>query len=315
MTLTQLSAFVLVARLGSVKAAAKALGVSEPAVSQALASLRKYFADPLLIRGTNGMEMTPGGSRLINVAAQMVALGAEADAVVRTAKGQPERLRLVADSTLVEFVSGPLAEAFSSGTSGSVEVTSGVATCAEMAALVSQRLADLAIGPPLAGDLSLGLVSRPIMRGTLVVLGSPRASPQGSATGWPWLVDPSGTDPDGEVGRLLHRLGVPERRVRVFPNQTAAWEAAAAGTGVAPAISHLAAKQVRRQELAVVETPGTPRPICWHASTLRLDRCSAAAASLSHFLGTPAGMRLLRSPGGGVPPSRFRPPVYVTIWS
>jgi len=26
-------------------------------------------------------------------------------------------------------------------------------------------------------------------------------------------------------------------------------------------------------------------------------------------------MRLMRSPAAGVPPSRFRPPVYVTIWS
>ena len=50
MTLTQLSAFVLVARLGSVKAAAYALGVSEPAVSQALAALRRYLDDPLLTR-------------------------------------------------------------------------------------------------------------------------------------------------------------------------------------------------------------------------------------------------------------------------
>ncbi|MGA8458680.1 MAG: LysR family transcriptional regulator, partial [Streptosporangiaceae bacterium] len=40
MTLTQLNAFVLVARLGSVTAAANALGVSESAVSQALSALR-----------------------------------------------------------------------------------------------------------------------------------------------------------------------------------------------------------------------------------------------------------------------------------
>ena len=43
MTLTQLNAFVLVARLGSVRAAASALGVSEPAVSQALTALRNYL--------------------------------------------------------------------------------------------------------------------------------------------------------------------------------------------------------------------------------------------------------------------------------
>ncbi len=318
MTLTQLSAFVLVARLGSVKAAAAALGVSEPAVSQALSSLRKHFEDSLLIRGTNGMELTPGGSRLLGVAAQLVALGAEAESVVRSAKGQALPLRLVADSTVVEFVSGPLAEAFSRRTSGGVELTAGVATTAEMPALVSQRLADLAIGPRITADPSLALVSEPIMRGTLVVLGSSRSTvhqPRGPADGWPWLVDPSGTDPDGDVGQLLRDLHVPEGRVSVYPNQTAAWDAAAAGLGVAPAVSHLAAPRLRRHDLRVVPTPATPRPICWHATTLRPDRRGAAAASLRHFLGTPEAMRLLRSPGGGVPPSRFRPPVYVTIWS
>ncbi|HEY2205921.1 MAG TPA: LysR family transcriptional regulator [Pseudonocardia sp.] len=315
MTLTQLSAFVLVARLGSVKAAAAALGVSEPAVSQALASLRKYFGDSLLIRGPNGMELTEGGNRLLGVAAQMVALGAEAEEAVRTARGQPAQLRLVADSTLVELVSGPLAEAFSRRTSGSVEVAAGVATTAEMAVLVSQRLADLAIGPRITADPGLALVSEPIVRGTLVVLGSSRSAPRGPLTGWPWLVDPSGTDPHGDVGQLLRGLGVPEQRVSVYPNQTAAWEAAAAGTGVAPAVSHLAAPQLRRRDMRVVPTPLTPRPICWHATTLRPDRRSPSAGSLRRFLGTPEGMRLLRSPAGGVPPSRFRPPVYVTIWS
>jgi hypothetical protein len=40
-----------------------------------------------------------------------------------------------------------------------------------------------------------------------------------------------------------------------------------------------------------------------------------AALSLLHFLSTPQAMRIMRSPGSGVPPARFRPPVYVTIWS
>ncbi|HYZ97221.1 MAG TPA: LysR family transcriptional regulator, partial [Acidimicrobiales bacterium] len=64
MTLTQLEAFVLVARLGSVKAAAQVLGVSEPAVSGALAALRQHLGDSLVVRTPAGMELTPGGQRL-----------------------------------------------------------------------------------------------------------------------------------------------------------------------------------------------------------------------------------------------------------
>ncbi|RPH34635.1 MAG: LysR family transcriptional regulator, partial [Chloroflexi bacterium] len=58
MTLTQLEAFVLVARLGSVKAAARSLGVSEPAVSSALASLRTQLGDNLVERTATGMALT-----------------------------------------------------------------------------------------------------------------------------------------------------------------------------------------------------------------------------------------------------------------
>jgi hypothetical protein len=53
-----------VARLGSVKAAATALGVSEPAVSQALAALRQHLGDQLITRGASGMTLTAGGARL-----------------------------------------------------------------------------------------------------------------------------------------------------------------------------------------------------------------------------------------------------------
>jgi hypothetical protein len=48
---------------------------------------------------------------------------------------------------------------------------------------------------------------------------------------------------------------------------------------------------------------------------LERQQRSAAASALRSFLSTPEAMQLMRSPAAGVPPSRFRPPVYVTIWS
>ena len=54
MTLAQLQSFVLVARLGSVKAAAAELGVTEPAVSVAVAALRKELGDELFVRDGRG---------------------------------------------------------------------------------------------------------------------------------------------------------------------------------------------------------------------------------------------------------------------
>lgn len=313
MTLTQLNAFCLVARLGSVRAAAKALGVSEPAVSQALATLRQNLGDQLIVRVDSAMTLTPGGNRLLPLASQMVAMGAEAEAAVRAAQGHPEQVRVVAQPDLAEFVVTPLLDQFARRTSRSVDISSGVSTGTEMGVLVTNRLVDVALGPRLNGDSALDCV--PMFRCHLVVLAAPDLHLRGAPAGWCWLVDPAGSDRTSEVTALLRRVGVPESHVRVFPNQTAAWEAAAAGEGVAPAIRHLAAARISRGELRIVNVPGTPLEISWHVTTLRSDRRLPAATTLRRYLSTPEAMHLLRSPGSGVPPARFRPPVYVTIWS
>ena len=315
MTLTQLNAFVLVARLGSVTAAANALGVSEPAVSQALSALRLHLGDQLVSRGPGGMTLTAGGSRLLSTASQIVMLGAEAHAAVRAAQGAPEQLRVVATSTMAEFVISPLMEAFTRRFAGSAEVSAGMAATKEMAVLVANRLADVAIGPNVAGDPALPVVSEPIFRYRLVVVTAGQSRLRGSPRQWRWLVDPSGTDPGSDCGQLLAALRIPEDMIGVFPNQTAAWAAAADGAGVAPAVEHLVSQQVRRGELARVELPGPPVDACWHATLLERQHRSTAASALRRFLSTPEAMQLMRSPAAGVRPSRFRPPVYVTIWN
>jgi LysR family transcriptional regulator, low CO2-responsive transcriptional regulator len=315
MTLTQLNAFVLVARLGSVTSAANALGVSESAVSQALTALRQHLGDQLVSRGPGGMTLTPGGSRLLATASQIVVLGAEAHAAVRAAQGAPEQLRVVATATLAEFVVSPLMEAFTRRYAGPLEVSAGVAVTSEMSVLVANRLADVAIGPDLASDPALPVVSEPIFRYRLVVVTAGESRLRGSPQQWRWLVGPSGTDPGSAPGQLLAKLQIPEDRIGVFPNQTAAWAAAADGAGVAPAVEHLVAQQLRRGELSRVDLPGAPVDACWNATLLERQSRSTAASSLRRFLSTPEAMQLMRSPAAGVPPSRFRPPVYVTIWS
>ena len=315
MTLTQLNAFVLVARLGSVRAAASALGVSESAVSQALTALRQDLGDQLITRSQAGMTLTPGGTRLLGTASQIVVLGAEAHAAVRAAQGAPEQLRVVATSAFAEFMVGPLVEAFTKRFGGAVEVSTGVAASGEHAVLVANRLADVAFGPATAGENSMPVVTEPIFKYRLAVVAAGQARLRGPAKQWRWLVDPSGTDPCSAAARLLARLGVPESNIGVLPSQTATWAAAADGTGVAPAIEHLVSPQLRRGELSLVEIPGIPAEECWYATFLERDYRSRAAGALRRFLGTPDAMQVMRSPAAGVPPSRFKPPVYVTIWS
>jgi DNA-binding transcriptional LysR family regulator len=313
-TLTQLGTFVLVARLGSVKAAADTLGVSEPAVSQALSALRQQFADRLIVRAGPSMRLTPAGGRLLPIASRLVSLGADAQAAVRSGQGAPEELRVVASSTIVEFVTSPLLEAFAERAGRKIDTSAGVAAAEQLPVLVGNRFADVAIGPDLGADPHLELVSEPVLRTQLVVVGG-AARPAGAPNQWNWLVDPSGTDHCSDTARLLRRMNIPESRIRVYPSQTAAWAAAADGAGVAPAPAHLVCAQLRRGDLRVFNTPVTPADATWYATTLCPERRSPATEAFLHFLRGATAMRMMREPGAGLPPSKFRPPVYVTLWS
>ncbi len=320
-TLTQLEAFVLVARLGSVKAAAQALNVSEPAVSGALAALRHHLGDPLVTRTSAGMTLTSGGQRLVGIASRMINLAAEAEVVVRQEAGAPERLRVVATSTVAEFAVPPLLDAFSTR-AGPIESSFGVATTGEMAALLQERLADAAIGPKLTGENAAGLLSEPMFRYRLVVVAAPThrlADARGihfrDLARDDWFVDPTGQDPSAEVGALLDKLRVEPSRIRVFPSQTAALAAAAAGDGVAPAISHLVQRDIDSGRLVALDVTGTPIDLLWYVSMLAGERRVPSASALHRFLSTPDAMQAMHRSDGGIPASRFRPPVYVTIWS
>jgi len=108
---------------------------------------------------------------------------------------------------------------------------------------------------------------------------------------------------------------VPDSRLRVFPSEQAAWLAAAEGQGLSPAVHHLVAPELARGTLVPVPVEGTPVDLFWYVSTLGADRRSLAATRLRRFLATPDAMHVMSRADGSVPASRFRPPVYVTLWS
>jgi LysR family transcriptional regulator of gallate degradation len=59
--LRHLHTFREVSRLGSVSAAARSVHISQPAVTQAIAGLERYFGSPLLLRRSTGVSLTRAG--------------------------------------------------------------------------------------------------------------------------------------------------------------------------------------------------------------------------------------------------------------
>jgi hypothetical protein len=53
----------------------------------------------------------------------------------------------------------------------------------------------------------------------------------------------------------------------------------------------------------------------WHVSTLTSNRSSPTAWSFRRFLASPVATQIMLEPSRGVPPGRFKPPVYVTLWN
>jgi len=322
-TLAQLQSFATVARLGSVKAAARELGVSEPTISGAVAALRRDLGDELYVRdgAGGGVRLTPGGLRLAAAAAEILGLADQARRGVHEARGEQVTLRVAATAAVAELCAPALLDAFTRRNAG-VEVRLQVAHERAMAALLAHRLADVALGPRLHGDAAPGIESVPFLRYALVVAAAPshplarrRAIAPSALASDRWLVGPGGADPATATGAFLARRRVAPSDVRVFPSQAAAGRAAQAGRGVAVGVAHALLDDLERGALVRLDVAGTPAPGLWHASLLAADRRAPAAWTLRRFVTTPEATQAMLARSAGVPAERFRPPVHVSLWS
>src|SRR5687768_8608607 len=89
--LRHMHTFREVARLGSVSAAARSVHISQPAVTQAIAGLERFFGSPLLLRRSTGVSLTSAGEIcLARIERSMSQLREAVSAITRN--GGAERL-------------------------------------------------------------------------------------------------------------------------------------------------------------------------------------------------------------------------------
>lgn len=111
--LNAIAAFVAVAQARSFRAAAERLGVTRPAVSQAVRRLEDRLGVALLHRTTRSVSLTEAGAGLYRSAARALAEVESAMETTAGARGRPTGLLRLAVSSIAEaFVSGPLLASF-----------------------------------------------------------------------------------------------------------------------------------------------------------------------------------------------------------
>jgi len=320
MTLAQLQSFVLVARHGSVKAAAAELEVTEPAVSVAVAALRKELGDELFVRQGRGIALTPGGRRLAALAGEILGLAEQARRSVHDSPGQPRRIQVVATSLVAEHI-GPLVEAFGAR-DPELEIAVEAVPGAGFADLLEHRRADVALGPPPGADRAATIASAPFLRCQLIVVAAPghplagrHAIAPAALAGERWIVGEPALDPTTSTGLFFTRNGLDPAEIATYSSQAAAIAAAAAGEGIVLTLSHSVVDEVRRRALVRLDVRSTPVVELWHASTLGLGRALPAALALQRFATTSDATQAISSGRAGAVSARVRPKAHVTLWA
>jgi DNA-binding transcriptional LysR family regulator len=315
MTLAQLQSFVLVARHGSVKAAAAELEVTEPAVSVAVSALRKELGDELFVRSGRGIALTPGGRRLAALATEILGLAEQARRSVPES-AESRRLTVLTTPLVAEHI-GPLLERFAAR-DDSLEIAVASAPGASFAEALEHRRTDIALGP--SPGTATSIASAPFLRCRLILVAAPshplasgHALTPSALAEERWLSGQPQLDPTEGTGAFLARHGLTPP-VATYSSSAAAIAAAAAGEGILLTLAHAVVEEVRRRALVRLDVRGTPIVEMWHASTLGLGRALPAALALQRFATTPEATQAISSGRAGAVSSQARPKVHVTLW-
>ncbi len=312
MTPTQLRCFATVVRLGSVRAAAQELGVTEAAVSGNVGTLRKELDDPLFSRSRDGLVFTPGGLRLAHRAVEMLGLQEQTKREVYDAHGGRRLLRIAATSLFAEYAAPGLIELFSQR-ADDLDVELLVESSSRFHELLMSHGADVAIGPRSSNQAPYGIGTHEFLRYDVIAVASPDLQFE-QLSELTWYLGPSAVEPLGVSQFLLERVGVRDEMQRIFTSHAAAIAQARNGNGIALAPKFAVGEALRSGTLVAVDHRGCSATGTWAAQALPSDRSTQVARELCRFVSTPRAIQAMLS-GSGAGIGRFKPQVHITLWS
>ena len=260
-TWSRITTFREVAERGSVRAAARALHVTEPAVSAAVSAVERQLGTALLRREGRHVVLTEAGETFAGYCRTLVALAEEAAAAVRESE-QP-RLRIGAVSAAAEYIL-PTALVAYRGHRPATQLAVTVLPRDDLFAALSHHEVDVVIaGRPPRGS---GLVARASRRNRLVVVGGP--GEEAAAGERTWLLRSPGSGMRTVTLDLLRSLELAPETLEMG-SHGAVVAAARAGLGVTLAHEDAVAPDVAGGRLVVHPVAGTPIVRPWIASTTR----------------------------------------------
>jgi DNA-binding transcriptional LysR family regulator len=275
MTFGQLNTFLAVARTGSVRAAAAALVVTEPAVSASVTALQRDLGVQLLARRGRGVALTPAGETLARYAAELLALRDQALGELHGGRS----LRLAAVTTAGEYLLPALLKGFRVQRPD-IQVSLDVDNREHVMARLARREIDVAIGgrPPTGA----GIAGTPLLRYRLMVVAA-AGEPVGDLSDQTWLLREPGSGTRAAVEAYLEEHGITPRSTMTLGSNGAIRQAVAVGLGVSLMSNHAAGPDLASGAIRRVEAPGTPLRRAWFVLRRDSGPESAPASAFRAF--------------------------------
>ncbi len=287
-TLRQLRALAAVVRTGTVSAAADALAVTPPAVSQQLRLLEDALAVPLAERTPAGMRATDAGREVLAAYARIEAALSDCGAAIAALRGmQGGRVAVGVISTAKYFAPRALA-AFMRREPG-VEIRLSVGNRSDIVAALRELHIDIAVmgRPPEDFPVDCAVIGahpHVIIAPSGHRLARARNIGLAALTEETFLLREAGSGTRELLRSLLHAAGMdPGLGMEMGSNETIK-QAVMAGMGIALLSAHTVAAELAEERLAALDVVGLPVVRQWFVVRSRDKRLLPAAQALWDYM-------------------------------